>query len=238
MRAALPALALLVSGGAAPAPAHAQAYQCRIPQDTVSAPEIARDGSERRGPITGYTLALGWSPEFCRGREKQADDQMQCSGRNGRFGLIVHGLWPEGKPELWPQWCSAARVPGAATLRKHLCMMPSPRLMAHEWAKHGSCMVGTPETYFHITAILWDSLRLPDLDRLSRRKNLDSGTIRRAFADANPAFTPDMIGIKRSGQGWLEDIRLCYNTGFMPAQCTKAQYGPRDAAPIAIWRGL
>ena len=76
-------LALLALAGAAPV--HAQAYQCSVPA-RVSVPQVRPDGPARQVPITGYTLALSWSPEFCKGRESRADDAVQCSRRNGRFG--------------------------------------------------------------------------------------------------------------------------------------------------------
>ncbi|HEU4652097.1 MAG TPA: ribonuclease T, partial [Croceibacterium sp.] len=94
MRAAaatLAALALL------PATAHAQAYQCHMPQGPVGVPAVPRDGPVRQAPVTGYTLALTWSPEFCRTRAAAAVNDRQCSGRFGRFGFVVHGLWPEGR---------------------------------------------------------------------------------------------------------------------------------------------
>lgn len=165
---------------ALPAMAQAQAYQCRVPA-SVSIPDIRADEKPRRVPTTGYTLALSWSPEFCKGRETSQRDGMQCSGRNGRFGLVVHGLWPEGR-STWPQWCPTARRPSPAEARKNLCMMPSTYLVAHEWAKHGACMTRRPETYYKVTRILWDSLTFPDFDRLSREEGLDAGTLRSAFA--------------------------------------------------------
>lgn len=66
MRAMLVALVAI-----APAAAHAQAYQCRAPQG-ASVPRISPDGPRRVLPVTGYTLALSWSPEFCKPR---ADDR-------------------------------------------------------------------------------------------------------------------------------------------------------------------
>ena len=118
-------------------------------------------------------------------------------------------------------------------------MMPSSRPMAHEWAKHGSCMVRTPQSYLKVTAILWNSLRLPDLDRLSRQEGLTAGTIRQAFADANdPHWTPAMVGIETSRNGWLEELRLCYGRDFMPRTCDRKRIGPPDATPLKIWRGL
>ena len=219
--------------------AHAQAYQCRAPQGPLAIPDIAPDGPERRMAISGYTLALSWSPEFCRQRSTQGAHRQQCSGAGGRFGFVVHGLWPEGAAGRWPQWCAARRKLSANTARAHLCMMPSTRLMAHEWAKHGSCMVRTPESYLKVTAILWNSLHLPDLDRLSRQDGLTAGTIRQAFAEANGRhWTPAMVGIDTSRNGWLEELRLCYGRDFMPKACERRRIGPPDAAPLNIWRGL
>lgn len=236
-RAALALLgaALLLPAGAR---AHAQAYQCQAPSGPVSVPKIARDGPVRRMPVAGYTLALSWSPEFCRGREGSAAHRRQCGGRAGRFGLVLHGLWPEAAGGSWPQWCAERVSPAPDVIRPHLCMMPSERMMAHEWAKHGSCMVRTPKTYFKVAAILWRSLRLPDLDLLSRRKGLDAGLVRQSFVAANPAWKPEQVGLSLSGNGWLEEIRLCYGKDFMPARCDRGRFGPADSREVKIWRGL
>jgi ribonuclease T2 len=216
--------------------ANAQAYQCQVPKGPVSAPSILPDGKTRRSEITGYTLSLSWSPEHCR--FASAGDAFQCSGRNGRFGLVLHGLWPEGKGRNWPQWCPTSLQPSPTVIRQNLCLTPSAAMIAHEWAKHGSCMTKRPEAYFKTARILWDSLALPDLDRLSRRKDLTAGMIREAFAAAFPAFETDMVGIDLTGRGWLDEIWLCYNTKFRPTRCSKSQLGPPHAAPVKIWRGL
>lgn len=213
-------------------PLHAQAYQCRIPAQ-VSVPHVRPDGPTRKLPITGYTLALSWAPEFCKGREHRAADAVECSGTNGRFGLIIHGLWPEG-----PQWCAARVALTPAEARRNLCMIPSARLQANEWAKHGACMVRTPAAYFKVTRILYEGLRLPDLDRLSKDPELDVGLIRRRFAAANPGWRADAVGVKRNQRGWLEELRLCYDRRFMPARCDRRRFGPPDSASVKIWRGL
>lgn len=223
---------------AAAPPAYAQAYQCRIPNAAIAVPKIVPDGPARRMPITGYTLSLSWSPEHCRGREASKADAMQCSGRSGRFGLVLHGLWPEGANGRWPQWCPSPRSPSATLVRQHLCVTPSARLMAHEWAKQGSCMVRKPETYFKVAGILWNSLRLPDLDRLSRQDGLNAGAIRQAFVDGNPAWKREHVGVRLNQRGWLKELRLCYGKDFMPTRCTPSQYGARDSATAKIWRGL
>lgn len=219
-------------------PLSAQAYQCRIPQSTGPLPSIERDGPVREMPVTGYTLALSWSPEYCRGRERSSIDRRQCSGDGGRFGFIVHGLWPEGRPGNWPQWCPAPRATASAELARNLCMTPSTALLARQWAKHGSCMVKRPDTYFRVTRILWNSFRWPDYDRISRLDGLTAGEVRTAFADANPGWAPRAVGLKLNDRGWLQEMRLCYGKDFRPAVCDRARFGPADSAPVKIWRGL
>ncbi|BDW81018.1 hypothetical protein MACH24_04560 [Erythrobacter sp. Dej080120_24] len=88
---------------ALPSLAHAQAYQCRAP-NVSTVPQISPDSRPRSVPTTSYTMALSWSPEFCRTREGSRSHAVQCSGDNGSFGLVVHGLWPQGA-RSWPQWC-------------------------------------------------------------------------------------------------------------------------------------
>lgn len=219
-------------------PLAAQAYQCRIPEQRVVVPPVQRDGPVRQTPVTGYTLALSWSPEYCRGRERDPDDRRQCSGQSGRFGFIVHGLWPEGGAGRWPQWCPAVRAPAPTDLAQNLCITPSASLLAREWAKHGSCMVRRPETYYRVTRILWNSLRWPDFDRLSRREGLTAGDIRQTFAGANPGWEPRSIGLRINERGWLQEMRLCYGKDFRPVTCDSNRHGPRDSAPAKIWRGL
>jgi ribonuclease T2 len=221
---------------ALPGVAHAQAYQCRAPA-VARVPAITPDGPRRVLPITGYTLALSWSPEYCRPRSANPADAVQCSGKTGSFGLVVHGLWPESGAS-WPQWCAAAAPLTTADIRGALCLMPSERLVARSWAKHGSCMVKRPASYLKVIRILYEGLRLPDYDRISREQGLTAGRIRAAFADANPGWPERAIGVKLTERGWLEEIRLCYAKSFHPAPCDARRWGAKDAAPAKIWRGL
>lgn len=222
---------------AIPATTHAQAYQCRVPA-TLAVPEARIDGPTRQMPITGYTLAMSWSPEFCKPRQDSRTHRLQCSGDNGLFGLVVHGLWPQGA-RSWPQYCPASRKVTPDEARRNLCMMPSTRLMSQQWSKHGSCMARRPHSYFRITRILWNSLRKPDYDYLSRQEGITAGDIRRAFADANGRHVqPAHVGVKLNERGWLQELRLCYGKDFMPTRCSPQNSGAKDAAPARIWRGL
>ncbi|WP_370178613.1 ribonuclease T [Alteriqipengyuania sp.] len=220
-----------------PVAASAQSYQCTAPR-SVSVPSIARDGPTRTMPVTGYVLSLSWSPEFCRTRKDSRRHARQCSERAGSFGLIVHGLWPQGA-RGWPQWCPARRSrPTGAQLARQMCIQPSASLALRQWAKHGSCLVDTPDRYFRITRVLHRSLDWPDLDRLSRKEGLTAGDIREAWITANTNWRREMIAVKLNERGWLEEIRLCYGRDWMPAACKRTARGAADDVPAKIWRGL
>ncbi len=235
MRRAAAAL-LLGFALAAAVPAHAQAYQCAPPRQIERPRPVTPDGPSRKAPIAAYTLAASWSPEYCR--VPGNGDTMQCSRRNGRFGFVLHGLWPEAGNGPSPQWCATRPRPSPELIRRNLCMTPVPWLLEHEWAKHGSCMVKRPETYFKVSAILWRSLRWPDADRLSRKADLTVGDLRRAFTSANPAWRTSQVGVLTSRTGWLREVHLCYGRDFLPRDCPRGQRGPPDSASLKIWRGL
>lgn len=229
-------MALVSMALVAPNPAHAQAYQCTLPKRIDPPRTPAPDGPVRRTPVGSYILAVSWSPEYCR--FNRAGSPVQCSGRNGLFGFVLHGLWPQAARGPAPQWCPTRLRPSAETIRRNLCMTPSPALLAREWAKHGSCMARKPETYFKVATIAWRSLDWPDADRLSRKKDLTAGDLRQAFVTANPHWKAPQVGIETSRTGWLRGVRLCFSKGFMPSTCPKGSYGPPDGAPLKIWRGI
>ena len=227
-------LALVLVALTFPYPVFAQAYQCRMPQRVELGAPPHQDGPPIHTPLSGYSLAVSWSPEYCHSEHTS----MQCSGRNGRFGFVVHGLWPESASGPSPQWCAAAPRPAPELIGQYLCMTPVPSLLEHEWAKHGTCMAASPQAYYRATAILWRSLHWPDADRLSRKDGLTAGDLRRAVAAENPDWHAQQIGLLLGPSGWLRELRMCYGRDFMPADCPRRSFGPDDAEPIKIWRGL
>lgn len=228
----------VVLAALAPLPAVAQAYQCRVPPQIELPAPVRPDGPSLRTPIAGYTLAVSWSPEFCRGKASSDPANYQCNGQIGRFGFVLHGLWPEAAKGRPPQWCALEPRPSQEDLRRNLCMTPVPWLLEHEWAKHGSCMARRPADYYKVGAILWNALRLPDADHLSRQPGLTAGDLRRTFMASNPGYPRSAIGVKVSNGGWLRELYLCYGKNFLPRACDARSFGPKDAVPLKIWRGL
>ncbi len=231
---------LLIAGALAallaPFPALAQAYQCRPLARLAMPPAPRQDEPARRMPVARYTLVASWSPEHCKGRGRS--DALQCGGQAGRFGFVLHGLWPEGASGRWPQWCAVTPRPTPAQLSANLCMTPSPRLLEHAWAKHGSCMTTRPEAYFTVAGLLWQSIRWPDADRLSRQENLTVGDLRSAYIARNPEWPRPAVGVVIGRTGWLRELRLCYGLDYRPKACPRFAQGPPDSAPLKIWRGL
>jgi len=220
----------------APTPALAQAWQCSPPARIDPLPQVRPDGPVRKVPIGGYTLAVSWSPEFCRGNRDPGS--IQCSGRSGRFGFVLHGLWPESNSGAPPQWCALTPRPLPRTVRENLCSTPVPRLIEHEWAKHGSCMATTPEAYWGIARHIWARFQWPDAMRLSLRPDLTVGALREAVVLANPGLKREAVGVVMSRSGWLRELRICHNRQYRTVACRRDAFGPPDSAALKIWRGI
>jgi ribonuclease T2 len=212
-----------------------QAWQCAVPDRLPALAPVRQDGPTVKAPIAGYTLAVSWSPEFCRADRDPGS--VQCSGRNGRFGFILHGLWPEAAVGQAPQWCALQPRPAPETIRQNLCTTPAPRLIEHEWARHGSCMATTPEAYWAIARHVFARFRWPDMAALSRQPGLTTGALRDAIARANPGLPREAVGLVPSDRGWLRELRICHNRQYRAVACRRDLFGPADRAGLKIWRG-
>jgi len=221
----------------APVAAQAQAPACEAP-DRVPVPRVEKPprGEPARSPkIGGYLLAMSWSPQHCsRVRNpKAARDRFQCSGEAGRFGWVLHGLWPEADGPAYPQWCRPAKIVPAPVLRRHMCMTPSAQLLQHEWAKHGTCMSPHPAAYFRAAEILFGAVRFPDMTALVAKRQT-AGSVRRAFASVNEGIAPEMIAVATDRQGWLDEVRLCLGPRMRPQRCKPFQAGVADRRAVKI----
>ncbi|MFT3967960.1 MAG: ribonuclease T, partial [Sphingobium sp.] len=182
---------------------------------------------------------LTWSPQYCRGRDG-AGDRFQCGG-NARFGLMLHGLWPDGAGRQWPQYCAPTGIVPRKLVGEMLCTTPSADLIQHEWAKHGTCGWKEPSAYFAQARRLYQALRMPDMVALSRRPALTVGALRDAFVAANrhvPGLTAASVRVRMTREGWFDELWLCLDRDFRYAPCRAGQQGGREASRrIAIWRG-
>ena len=90
------------------------------------------------GKFDFYVLALSWSPSYCEAAgERGTPPQQQCGARP--YSFVVHGLWPQYE-NGFPEFCQnpAPRL-DRNIVSSMLDLMPAPRLIFHEWDKHGIC---------------------------------------------------------------------------------------------------
>lgn len=210
-----------------PATAQAQALRCTIPGAiAVPHPELpSADQPARTLPIGGYTLAITWSPEYCQRNRTNPSATLECGGGN-RFGFTLHGLWPDGEGATWPQYCAATDILPPATIRPVLCSTPSPQLVQHEWAKHGTCMAADATSYFGEEQRLYRTVHVPDMAALAARRDLTDRTVRQAIADANPGITADMVRLNLNRRGWLSELWFCLGRDKRPVRCAAPPANP------------
>ena len=228
--------------GASTQAATAQALQCRAPKFLPRpALELPEPGQVRRTPVDGYILALSWSREYCRGKERDSAMRYQCSGDIGDFGFVLHGLWPEAKGSNYPQYCRSVGIVSRKVVADNICLSPSPQLIQHQWAKHGTCMAKTPEAYFGAAKLLFGAIEFPDMERLSRQvergTQLTAAGLADAFADLNDGLPPNAVKIKTNAKGWLREIRICLGKDMKPRRCPGSAQGAPDKAVVKVWRG-
>ena len=163
------------------------------------------------GQFDFYVLSLSWSPSFCdaateRSPERAARDQ-QCGERP--FSFVVHGLWPQYE-KGFPEFCQnpAPRL-DRNIVSSMLDMMPSPRLIFHEWDRHGVCSGLPARGYFDTVRKARATVRIPpDYLDLAEPKTVSPKEVEDAFVAANPGLTHEAIAIGCDAKR-LNEVRIC-----------------------------
>jgi ribonuclease T2 len=180
-------------------------------------------GAQPRGTQPGkfdfYVLSLSWSPDYCASPAGQKD-RFQCAGPR-RFGFVVHGLWPQFE-RGWPENCAVNPLNLPAQLKRDVLeIMPSERLMNHEWRKHGTCSGLTPQQYFESILTTWANVRIPDeLKNLTRdHVEFAPADIERQFVAANPGLKANMLAVDCTGR-FLREVQVCLDKKLKFRACS------------------
>jgi ribonuclease T2 len=168
------------------------------------------------GKFDYYVLSLSWSPSFCSGAAGQSRaNESQCAPRNGKkFSFVLHGLWPQFE-RGWPQDCQTpdgGYVP-RATADRMLDIMPSEKLVFHEYRKHGTCSGLGIDGYFDLARKTYNKVQVPAryANATDPRMTVGRDELLTDFMAANPGLGADMIAVKCAGNGnQLEEVRICF----------------------------
>lgn len=160
-----------------------------------------------------WMLALSWSPQYCESR--QQPDEPQC---RREFHFVVHGLWPQYE-RGFPRACAKVAPVPQPLVERLLPLMPSPKLIEHEWRQHGSCSGMGVQEYFLQTERARRRIAIPPVYEAPRRLLVTSvGEIERQFIDINPGITPEALALSCSGR-WLSEVRVCLDKDFNFRAC-------------------
>ena len=164
-----------------------------------------RDAGEP-GRFDYYAVALSWSPAFCATH----DDPNQCApGRQA--GFVMHGLWPQYETG-YPQACSTERLQ-AREREKYGSLYPSPKMIGHEWSKHGTCSGLDAAAYFEMSARLRGQLAIPaPYQRPAAPVRTTYGEFIQAFRAANPRMAENaLLPFCGGGGKFLNEIHACFD---------------------------
>lgn len=166
------------------------------------------------GKFDYYTLVLSWSPTYCAGLEPGRADP-QCDARGRPYAFVLHGLWPQYE-NGWPESCPSADkgfVPRAVANRM-LDIMPSDKLVFHEYRKHGTCSGLSVDAYFDLSRKLFQKVRIPAMFQtaVGDRTFIGPAELEKAFIAANPGMKADQIAVACGGPGdRLKEVRVCFD---------------------------
>jgi len=192
------------------------------------------------GEFDFYVLALSWSPSYCEAAQERAPNRapdQQCGGRP--FSFVVHGLWPQYE-RGFPAFC---QVPAPRLDRRivgsMLDLMPSPRLIFHEWDRHGTCSGLSANAFFETVRKARAAVKIPaDYLELDKPVTVTPDDVAEAFVKANPGMARSNVAVACDSKR-LEEVRVCLNKDFSFRDCAEltSRSCKRDRISMPAVRG-
>jgi len=190
------------------------------------------------GQFDFYVLSLSWSPSFCEASgERGTPPQQQCGARP--YSFVVHGLWPQYE-KGFPEFCQypAPRL-DRNIMTSMLDLMPAPRLIYHEWDKHGTCSGLNQRAYFETIRKARAQVKIPEayLDP-KQILTVTPDEVEEAFVETNPGLTRDAIAVT-CGSRRLDEVRICIGKDlrFRPCPEIDSRACRRDKVVMPPVRG-
>lgn len=175
----------------------------------ASSAALAQDARQNApGQFDFYVLSLSWSPSFCEAAgERGKAPRQQCGARP--YAFVVHGLWPQYE-RGFPEFCAvpAPRL-DRAIVSSMLDVMPAPRLIFHEWDRHGTCSGLTARAYFELVRKARAIVKIPpEFIELKAPLTVSPDEVEAAFVKANAGLTQNGISVGCDSKR-LREVRIC-----------------------------
>jgi ribonuclease T2 len=192
------------------------------------------------GQFDFHVLALSWSPSFCEAAEERVPGRApdpQCSGRP--FSFVVHGLWPQYE-QGFPAFCQvpAPRL-DRAIVSGMLDLMPSPRLIFHEWDRHGTCSGLSQHAYFEVVRKARAMIKIPaEFIELDKPIVVKPDDVADAFVKANAGLSRADVAVACDSKR-MSEVRVCLNKDFSFHDCPEVtrRACKRDSIAMPAVRG-
>jgi len=168
-------------------------------------------------PFDSYVLSLSWSPQHCA---ETSDTSAECTGTR-TYGFVLHGLWPEPAGGRGPQHCAGAAFDASQVTDELRGIMPSDRLIEHEWETHGTCSGMNQTDYFRTAEHAFQMVKIPPAFQppVSRIETTPR-EVHRQFAEANSDFPTEAFAVKDDGR-FLQEVRVCLTSDLKPRDCAR-----------------
>jgi ribonuclease T2 len=187
------------------------------PPQTVVEDEAPSLGPGESGAFDYYVLSLSWSPQFCSTRKTKPDDE-QCGGGK-HFGFVVHGLWPQYE-KGFPESCPTTQQLASTTVEKMVGILPTRKLIQHEWEKHGTCSGLLAAHYFAQIETAYSALVIPpELQKPTTEVQTTLTEIKQRFGAENPRLVPGSVTVQCSG-AFVREVRICLRKDLSPMPCS------------------
>jgi ribonuclease T2 len=195
---------------------------------------ITAQAQDRRqntpGEFDFYVLSLSWSPSFCEASAERAS-RRESNGQSGSgrapnqqcgerpYAFVVHGFWPQYE-RGYPEYCQvpAPRL-DRGIVSTMLDLMPAPRLIFHEWDRHGTCSGLSARAYFDNVRKARALVKIPDeYLELKEPLTVTPDEVEDAFVKANPGLTRGAMAVGCDNRR-LREVRICMSKDMQFRDC-------------------
>jgi ribonuclease T2 len=175
------------------------------------------------GQFDFYVLSLSWSPSYCAANAERSfrRPDPQCGPRP--YSFVVHGMWPQ-YDRGFPEFCQvpAPRL-GRNIVGSMLDLMPSPRLVYHEWDRHGTCSGLSQSAYFDTIRKARAVVKIPpQYLELRSPLTVTPDEVEDAFVAANPGLTREGISVT-CGSRRLDEVHICLSRTLQFRDCAELE---------------